>query len=34
MMKMLELGGFIERIPGQARSIRLLVPPAHLPTLE
>ncbi len=34
MIKMLELGGFIERTPGQARSIRLLVPPAHLPTLE
>lgn len=33
MIKTLELGGFIERTPGQARSIRLLVRPEHLPTL-
>jgi repressor LexA len=29
----LEAGGFIERIPGQGRSIRLLVPRAELPDL-
>jgi hypothetical protein len=29
-----ELKRFIERTPGQARSIRLLVPPEHLPRLE
>jgi DNA-binding MarR family transcriptional regulator len=34
MIKTLELRGFIERTPGQARSIRLLVRPEHLPTLE
>jgi LexA DNA binding domain len=33
MIKTLELSGFIERTPGQARSIRLLVRPEHLPTL-
>ena len=33
MIKTLELSGFIERTPGQARSIRLLVRPDHLPTL-
>lgn len=33
MILTLELGGFIERIPGQARSIRLLVRPGHLPVL-
>jgi hypothetical protein len=33
MIKTLELGGFIERTPGQARSIRLLVRPEHLPRL-
>jgi hypothetical protein len=33
MIKTLELGGFIERTPGQARSIRLLVRPEHLPVL-
>ena len=33
MIKTLELGGFIERTPGQARSIRLLVRPERLPTL-
>jgi hypothetical protein len=33
MIKTLELGGFIERTPGQARSLRLLVRPEHLPTL-
>jgi hypothetical protein len=30
----LELKRFIERTPGQARSIRLLVAPEHLPLLE
>ena len=33
MIKTLELSGFIERTPRQARSIRLLVRPEHLPTL-
>jgi hypothetical protein len=33
MIKMLELNGFIERTPGQARSVRLLVRPGHLPVL-
>jgi hypothetical protein len=33
MIKTLELSGFIERTPGQARSIRLLVRPEHLPKL-
>ena len=33
MIKTLELGGFLERTPGQARSIRQLVRPEHLPTL-
>ena len=33
MIKTLELGGFIERTPGQARSIRLSVRPEHLPVL-
>jgi hypothetical protein len=33
MIKTLELRGFIERTPGQARSIRLLVRPEHLPRL-
>lgn len=33
MIKTLELSGFVERTPGQARSIRLLVRPEHLPTL-
>jgi repressor LexA len=33
MIKTLERNGFIERIPGQARSIRLLVQPEHLPRL-
>ena len=30
----LELNGFIERIPGQGRSIRLLIPREQLPDLE
>lgn len=30
----LELCGFIERTPGQARSARVLVRPEHLPALE
>lgn len=34
MIKTLELSGFIERTPMQARSIRLLVRPEHLPMLE
>lgn len=34
MIKTLELAGFIQRTPGQARSIRLLVKPEHLPRLE
>jgi repressor LexA len=29
----LEAGGFIDRIPGQGRSIRLLIPLAELPDL-
>jgi hypothetical protein len=33
MIKTLELNGFIERTPMQARSIRLLVRPEHLPRL-
>ena len=33
MILTLELNGFIERTPGQARSIRLLVRPEHLPVL-
>ncbi len=33
MIKTLERNGLIERTPGQARSIRLLVPPEHLPRL-
>jgi hypothetical protein len=34
MIQTLELKRFIERTPGQARSIRLLVAPEHLPRLE
>ena len=34
MIKTLERKGLIERIPGQARSIRLRVKPEHLPRLE
>jgi repressor LexA len=34
MIKTLQRKGLIERTPGQARSIRLLVPPEHLPRLE
>jgi hypothetical protein len=33
MIKTLERSGFIEKTPGQARSIRLLVAPEHLPRL-
>jgi hypothetical protein len=33
MIKTLERNGLIERTPGQARSIRLLVQPEHLPRL-
>ena len=34
MVLTLELNGSIERIPGQARSIRLLIPREQLPDLE
>jgi hypothetical protein len=34
MIKTLQRNGLIERTPGQARSIRLLVRPEHLPRLE
>jgi DNA-binding MarR family transcriptional regulator len=34
MVLTLELNGFIERIPGQGRSIRLLIPREQLPDLE
>jgi LexA DNA binding domain-containing protein len=34
MIKTLERNGLIERTPGKARSIRLLVQPEHLPRLE
>jgi Mn-dependent DtxR family transcriptional regulator len=34
MVVALESKGFIERTPGQARSIRLLVPRSELPDLE
>ena len=34
MVLTLEGNGFIERIPGQGRSIRLLIPREELPDLE
>ena len=34
MVVTLEANGFIERIPGQGRSIRLLIPREQLPELE
>jgi hypothetical protein len=34
MIKTLQRAGLIEKTPRQARSIRLLVPPEHLPRLE
>jgi DNA-binding MarR family transcriptional regulator len=34
MIVTLEANGFIERTPGQARSIRLLVQPTDLPVLK
>jgi repressor LexA len=34
MVITLEANGFIERIPGQGRSIRLLIPREELPDLE
>ena len=34
MVLALEAGGYIERTPGLARSLRVLVPPAQLPYLE
>ena len=33
MILTLEVRGLIERTPGEARSIRLLIPPADLPDL-
>jgi hypothetical protein len=34
MVITLEANGFIERVPGEARSIRLKIPPEQLPDLE
>ncbi len=34
MIKTLERNGLIEKVPGQARSIRLLIQPENLPRLE
>ena len=34
MILRLDEGGWIERTPGQARSIRVLVPPEELPVLK
>jgi repressor LexA len=34
MVLTLERRGFIRRVPGQARSITLIVPPESLPSLE
>jgi DNA-binding MarR family transcriptional regulator len=34
MVKTLERNGLIERTPGKARSIRLMVKAEHLPRLE
>ena len=34
MVLMLERRGFIQRVPGRARSITLLVPPESLPPLK
>ena len=34
MIKTMERNGLIEKVPGQGRSIRLLVQPEHLPRLE
>jgi Mn-dependent DtxR family transcriptional regulator len=34
MVVTLEANGYIERVPGKARSIRLLVAPEQLPSLE
>jgi repressor LexA len=34
MVLTLEANGFIERVPGQGRSIRLLIPREELPDLE
>jgi hypothetical protein len=33
MIKTLERNGLVEKTPGKARSIRLLVQPEHLPRL-
>jgi repressor LexA len=34
MVLTLESNGFIERVPGQSRTIRLLIPREELPNLE
>ena len=34
MILVLEARGFLQRTPGQARSIRLLIPPEELPDLK
>jgi hypothetical protein len=34
MIKTLQRNGLLDRTPGKARSIRLLVPPEHLPRLQ
>lgn len=34
MVLTLAIRGFVERVPGKARSIRVLVPPQMLPPLE
>jgi repressor LexA len=34
MVVRLEQRGFIQRVPGQARSIRVVLPPEQLPNLE
>jgi repressor LexA len=34
MVLRLESNGFIERVPGQSRTIRLLIPREELPNLE
>ncbi len=34
MVVRLEQCGFIHRVPGQARSIRVVLPPEQLPNLE
>jgi Mn-dependent DtxR family transcriptional regulator len=34
MVVTLEANGYIERVPGRGRSIRLMIPPEELPRLE